>query len=85
MRSAGPKGVLYGYPDGTALVWMGYGGAIAIMPECDRNANSHNGGFADSYQLSSTFENDSGHVGETLFTGSERYTVKEVEIFEFSD
>jgi hypothetical protein len=66
------------------LVWMGWMGAIALAPACNENATSNNLGFADSNQTS-TFENDSGHDGKTLFTGSERYTVKEVEIFEFFD
>jgi hypothetical protein len=83
MTSNGKDHVLYAYPSGGAVVWMGYSGAIGLLPEWNRNSKSHNNGFADWNCSSNTFENDSGHVGETLFTGSRTYTVKEVEIFEF--
>jgi hypothetical protein len=61
------------------LVWMGLDGAIALMLNCNANSTSNNRGF----QPGGTFVNDSGHEAKTLFTGSETYTVKEVEIFEF--
>jgi hypothetical protein len=64
------------------LVWMGYGGAIGLIPGCNANRSSHNNGFATRY---STFINDSDHSGMTLFTGSANYQVKDVEIFEFFD
>jgi hypothetical protein len=72
--------VLLLYTGGSRLVWFGSSGAIALFPECNANTTSHNRGFATT---SSTFVNDSGRDGETLFTGSETYTVKEIEIFEF--
>jgi hypothetical protein len=77
MDSAKKDYVLYCY--NTYLVWIGYNGAIGLMPGCNANSTSHNRGF----QPDLTFVNDSGHDGTTLFTGSETYSVKEVEIFEF--
>jgi hypothetical protein len=61
------------------LVWIGSVGAIGLMPDCNAYSTSHNRGFGPGR----TFVNDSGHEGNTFFTGSETYTVKEVEIFEF--
>jgi hypothetical protein len=77
MESTMQKYVLYFQT--SCLVWVGNAGAIGLMPNCNANSTSHNCGFRPDQ----TFMNDSGHEGTTFFTGSERYTVKEVEIFEF--
>jgi hypothetical protein len=82
MASTRQAYVLQMYTSGSPIVWMGSSGAIALMTGCSASAVSHNRGFAGT---DSTFVNDSGHDGKTLFTGSETYTVKAVEIFEFFD
>jgi hypothetical protein len=64
------------------MVWIGFQGAIALSSDCNQNSESHCRGFAASNTML-TFENDSGVDGKTLFTGSETFTVKELEIFEF--
>jgi hypothetical protein len=63
------------------MVWFGSDGAIAIYDNCNANNNSHNRGFGSPY---SSFVNDTGLPGSTLFTGEERFTVKELEIFKIS-
>jgi hypothetical protein len=68
--------VIYG---SSFIVWIGYCGAIGITASSP--ATGHNKGFGDS---ASTFENDTGLDGKTLFTGDESFTVKELEIFEFA-
>jgi hypothetical protein len=77
MKSTKQANVLY--CETSYLVWIGGSGAIGLMPGCDATSTSHNAGF----EPSGTFVNDSGHEGKTFFTGTDTYTVKEVEIFEF--
>jgi hypothetical protein len=84
MKSGGQNYVLYSWADGRNLVWMGSAGAISLPSDCNRNSNCHTQGFADTTQ-DCTFLNDSGEDGKTFFTGSETFSVKEVEIFEFFD
>jgi hypothetical protein len=63
------------------MVWFGSSGAIGILDNCNVNNNSHNNGFGDQ---NSSFVNDTGLSGSTLFTGENNFTVKELEIFEVS-
>jgi hypothetical protein len=64
------------------LVWIGHYGAIGILPDCNSNSKSHNDGFGHS---SSSFVNDTGLDGKTLFTGKSNFRVKELEIFELTE
>jgi hypothetical protein len=65
----------------TTMVCFGSNGAIRITDNCNSHNNSNNHGFGNS---SSSFVNDTGLPGSTLFTGEETFTVKEFEIFEVS-
>jgi hypothetical protein len=65
----------------TTMVFFGGWGAIYITDNCNSHNNSHNRGFAHPQ---SSFVNDTGLPGSTLFTGEETFTVKELEIFEVS-
>jgi hypothetical protein len=80
MNSGGQGYVLYPQNPERYMVWMGHGGAITLCAGCNTNSGSSTLGFAPSLQC--TFVNDSGRDGKALFTGSEMYTVKEVEVFE---
>jgi hypothetical protein len=82
MKAGQEKFASYFRENRNDIVWIGYSGAIALTSGCNQNSNSHSRGFADT-NANSTFANDSGHDGMTLFTGSETYTVKELEVFEF--
>jgi hypothetical protein len=66
------------------MLSMGNSGAISLSSRCNENSDSHDRGFAKDYN-NSTFANDSEYDGKTCFTGSETFTVKEVELFEFFD
>jgi hypothetical protein len=77
-------GASYLWKNREFMVWIGDRGAIAISSGCNQNSNSHCRGFANSNSRS-TFKNGSGRDGDTLFTGSETFTVKELEVFEFFD
>jgi hypothetical protein len=61
------------------LVWIGWCGAIAIPDPGNVPSGSHNKGLNSR---DSTFKNPTGLNGETIFTGSDTFTVKELEIFE---
>jgi hypothetical protein len=65
----------------TYMVHFGYSGAIFITDNCNTNNNASNGGFGIPQ---SSFVNDTGLPGSTLFTGEGKFTVKELEIFEIS-
>jgi hypothetical protein len=70
------------YSDGRVspwLVWIGYGGAISISSPGEGSVIGHNSGFGTP---SSTFENDTGLSGPTVFTREDPFTLKELEIFE---
>jgi hypothetical protein len=56
-----------------------YGPAIGIYDHC--NAHTHNG----TYLFSFAYTNDTGLDGNTFFTGSEDFKVKEIEVFEITD
>jgi hypothetical protein len=85
MKSDGKSDrVLHHYADHRHLVYMGNGGAIVLKPGCNGNWESQTGAFNDTVNNRGlTFENDSGRNG--LFTASDNYRVKEVEIFAFLD
>jgi hypothetical protein len=72
--------IIYCYSN-TYLVWFGYCGGIALYDNCNITNNSHNNGFSHPQ---SSFVNDTGLPGSTLFTGEATFTVKELEIFEIS-
>jgi hypothetical protein len=63
------------------MVWFGNADAIGLLDNCNTNNKSHNRGFGIPQ---SSFVNDTGLPGSTLFTGEETFTVKELEIFEAS-
>jgi hypothetical protein len=52
---------------------------IGVDDQCDRNTRSWTGTFGHHYT------NDTGLDGETFFTGSRTFTVKEIEVFEMTD
>jgi hypothetical protein len=62
----------------TNLVWIGAGGAIGIPQDCTSENTSQTRGFGAQ---NSSFSNDTGINGGTLFTGEDCFTVKELEIF----
>jgi hypothetical protein len=64
------------------MVWIGNGGAIVISDDCNMNNKSHTLGWDNQY---SSYANDTGLDGCTLFTGEKNFTVKELEIFELID
>jgi hypothetical protein len=47
------------------------------------NCNADTSNFTDSF--GGTYANDTGRDGSTFFTGSPRFTVKEIEVFEITD
>jgi hypothetical protein len=52
---------------------------ISVSDNCNKGSSSQTGAFGGHYV------NDTGLDGLTLFTGSERFTVKEIEVFEIRD
>jgi hypothetical protein len=54
-------------------------GGIAVRHNCNANTDSYTEYFGDGYA------NDTGLAGSTFFTGSERFRVKEIEVFEITD
>jgi hypothetical protein len=52
---------------------------IAVLDNCNAKDSSSTSYFGESYT------NDTGLDGKTFFTGSERFTVKEIEVFEITD
>jgi hypothetical protein len=54
-----------------------YGGS-AVANDCNANTDSWTVNFGDSYA------NDTGLYGKTFFTGSEHFTVKEIEVFKIT-
>jgi hypothetical protein len=68
---------MFCYPN-TTMVFFGCWGAICITDNCNSHNNSHNRGFGHP---ESSFVNDTGLPGSTLFTGENTFTVKELEIF----
>jgi hypothetical protein len=52
---------------------------IAVLDNCNANNESCSGRFGDSYM------NDTGQEGRTFLTGSSRFTVKEIEVFEITN
>jgi hypothetical protein len=52
---------------------------IGVFDNCDTNANSYTKYFGGSYT------NDTGLDGNTFFTGSRPFRVKEIEVFEITE
>jgi hypothetical protein len=52
---------------------------IAVSDECNTNLESHTAYFGSSYM------NDTGLGGDTVFTGSQYFRVNEIEVFEITD
>jgi hypothetical protein len=64
------------------LMWIGWSGSIVIYDNCNINTKSCTG-YWDTDQ--SSYANDTGLDGNTLFAGEKNFTVKELEIFELID
>jgi hypothetical protein len=54
-------------------------GDIAVYDQCHSTNTSHTRGFGGSYHNTTQLD------GRTFFTGTERFTAKEIEVFEISD
>jgi hypothetical protein len=52
---------------------------IAVSDSCNAKTSSY------TYNFGLSYANDTGLNGRTFFTGSERFTVKEIEVFEITD
>jgi hypothetical protein len=52
---------------------------VGVYDNCNANTSSYAHHFGESYA------NDTGRDGKTFFTGSERFAVKEIEVFEVTD
>jgi hypothetical protein len=52
---------------------------IGVSDNCNANTNS------GTYNFRSSYANDTGLDGETFFTGSKYFKVKEIEVFEITD
>jgi hypothetical protein len=67
--------------DKAIYCWSGigpvFGTDIAVRENCNAHTYSHTG-LGDSYT------NDTGLVGKTFFTGSQKFQVKEIEVFEIT-
>jgi hypothetical protein len=59
---------------------LGYGPPdLSIAGNCNANTDGDTKGFGQTYT------NDTGLDGKTLFTGSVKFTVREIEVFEITD
>jgi hypothetical protein len=58
--------------------WGPYFGGMAVSDNCNANTDSYT-------QLGIAYTNDTGLDGETVFTGSHDFKVKEIEVFEITD
>jgi hypothetical protein len=57
---------------------FGYGGCdICVSDHCNANTGS--------YGFGHTYTNDTGLDGDTVFTGSQDFQVKEIEVFDITD
>jgi hypothetical protein len=54
-------------------------GGFVVSDHCNANSGSHTGAFGYNYA------NDTGLDGETVLTGAEKFTVKEIEVFAIGD
>jgi hypothetical protein len=52
---------------------------ILVVNNCDANTDSYTSRFG------STYGNDTGEDGETFFTGSQQFRVREIEVFEITN
>jgi hypothetical protein len=55
-----------------------FGSDISVYDDCNTNTESYT-------RLWFVYTNDTGLSGETVFTGSEYFKVKEIEVFEITD
>jgi hypothetical protein len=52
---------------------------IGVFDHCNANRNSY------TYQFGICYANDTGLDGQTFFTGSKHFQVKEIEVFELTN